>query len=56
LFEQALSTDLAKTYKPGPSTYQLAIDSLRLGREEMLFVPFAGWNAAGAKLFGYPTC
>ena len=24
-------------------------------REEILFVAFAGWDAAGAKLFGYPT-
>ena len=24
-------------------------------REHILFVAFAGWDAAGAKLFGYPT-
>ena len=24
-------------------------------RERILFVAFAGWDAAGAKLFGYPT-
>jgi 2-haloacid dehalogenase len=33
----------------------LAVDSLKLRREEILFVAFAGWDAAGAKLFGYPT-
>ena len=30
-------------------------DAFNLKREEVLFVPFAGWDAAGAKAFGYPT-
>jgi 2-haloacid dehalogenase len=55
LFEQVLSTDLAKTYKPDPRAYQLGADALKLERQEILFVAFAGWDAAGAKLFGYPT-
>ena len=55
LFEHVLSTDQAKTYKPDPRAYQLGMDSLKLRREEILFVAFAGWDAAGAKLFGYPT-
>jgi 2-haloacid dehalogenase len=54
-FEQIISTDQAKTYKPDPRAYQLGVDSLKLRREEILFVAFAGWDAAGAKLFGYPT-
>jgi 2-haloacid dehalogenase len=55
LFELALSTDLAKTYKPDPRGYQLGVDALELKRKEILFAAFAGWDAAGAKLFGYPT-
>ncbi len=55
LFEQVVSTDAAKTYKPDPRAYQLGLDALKLRREEVLFVAFAGWDAAGAKLFGYPT-
>jgi 2-haloacid dehalogenase len=55
LFEQVLSTDRVKTYKPAPRGYRLGTDTLRLRREEILFVAFAGWDAAGAKLFGYPT-
>ena len=55
MFEQVLSTDQVKTYKPDPRAYKLGIDSLKLRREEILFVAFAGWDAAGAKLFGYPT-
>lgn len=55
MFEQVLSTDARKTYKPTPQAYQLGVDSLKLRREEILFVAFAGWDVAGAKLFGYPT-
>ena len=55
MFEHILSTDQAKTYKPDPRAYQLGIDALKTKKEELLFVPFAGWDAAGAKLFGYPT-
>ncbi len=54
-FEHVLSTDRAKTYKPDPRAYQLGTDALKLERKEILFVAFAGWDAAGAKLFGYPT-
>jgi 2-haloacid dehalogenase len=54
-FEQVLSTDQAKTYKPDPRAYQLGMDKLELKAEEILFAAYAGWDAAGAKLFGYPT-
>ena len=33
----------------------MAIDAFKLKREEILFAAFAGWDAAGAKWFGYPT-
>jgi 2-haloacid dehalogenase len=55
LFEHVLSTDQAQTYKPDPRAYQLGPDALGLKKEEILFAAFAGWDAAGAKLFGYPT-
>jgi 2-haloacid dehalogenase len=54
-FEAALSTDAARTFKPDPRAYQLGIETLRLDRGRILFVAFAGWDAAGAKAFGYPT-
>jgi 2-haloacid dehalogenase len=54
-FEQVLSTDRAKSYKPDPRAYQLGTEALKLERQEILFVAFAGWDAAGAKSFGYPT-
>lgn len=55
LFDQVLSTDQAKTFKPDPRAYQLGTDILKLNKQEILFVAFAGWDAAGAKAFGYPT-
>ncbi|OIQ79362.1 2-haloalkanoic acid dehalogenase [mine drainage metagenome] len=55
VFEHVLSTDEIKTYKPDPRAYHMAIDAFHLKREEILFVPFAGWDAAGAKSFGYTT-
>lgn len=54
-FDQVLSTDKIKTYKPDPRAYQMAIDAFQLKKEEILFVAFAGWDAAGAKSFGYST-
>jgi 2-haloacid dehalogenase len=33
----------------------MAIDAFAMRKEEILFVAFAGWDAAGAKAFGYPT-
>ena len=41
-FQDVISTDNAKTYKPDPIAYQLGIDTLNLKKEEILFVAFAG--------------
>lgn len=55
LFEQMLSTDRLRTFKPSPRAYQMAADAFALRKDEILFVAFAGWDAVGAKAFGYPT-
>lgn len=55
LFEEVLSTDTIGTYKPDPRAYRMATDAMRLERDEVLFVASAGWDAVGAKWFGYPT-
>jgi 2-haloacid dehalogenase len=55
VFEHVLSTDQVQTYKPAPRAYQLGVDALGLEREQILFAAFAGWDASGAKRFGYPT-
>jgi 2-haloacid dehalogenase len=55
MFEFALSTDKVRTYKPDPRAYQMGMDAFGLPRQAILFVAFGGWDAAGAKWFGYPT-
>jgi 2-haloacid dehalogenase len=54
-FEHLISTDNAQMFKPNPQAYQLGVSTLKLKKEEILFAAFAGWDAAGAKWFGYPT-
>ena len=54
-FDHVLSSDQIRSYKPDARVYRLGIDALKLKREEILFAAFAGWDAAGAKAFGYPT-
>jgi 2-haloacid dehalogenase len=55
LFEPHLSTDRVKAFKPDPRAYQMGPDAFKLAKEEIVFAAFAGWDAAGAKWFGYPT-
>ena len=54
-FDRVLSTDQARTYKPDPRAYELGTRAFGFRRDEILFVAHAGWDAAGAKSFGYPT-
>jgi 2-haloacid dehalogenase len=54
-FERILSTDRVMAAKPDRRAYQMAIDAFRLHRDQIAFVAFAGWDAAGASWFGYPT-
>jgi 2-haloacid dehalogenase len=54
-FEHIISSDEIMTYKPSPDAYQMAVEKLKLRKENILFVPSAGWDMAGAKWFGYPT-
>jgi 2-haloacid dehalogenase len=55
LFDHVLSTDRVKVYKPDPRAYLMGADLLGLQPHQILFAAFAGWDAAGAKSFGYPT-
>jgi len=55
VFDHLLSTDLVKAYKPDPRSYQMGLDAFGLHREQIAFVAFGGWDAAGAKTFGFPT-
>lgn len=55
LFEHILSTDQVRAYKPDPKAYEMGVKALGLKREAIVFAPFAGWDVAGAKWYGYPT-
>jgi 2-haloacid dehalogenase len=55
LFNALVSTDTNRTYKPDPRAYQLGMERLHLAKHDILFAAFGGWDAAGAKAFGYPT-
>jgi 2-haloacid dehalogenase len=55
LFDELLSTEINKTYKPDPAAYALGVERLGLKKEEIVFAAFGGWDAYGASNFGYPT-
>ncbi len=54
-FEEHLTADRVRLYKPHPQAYGMATRSFGLKREEIAFCASAAWDAAGAKWFGYPT-
>ncbi len=54
-FEEHLTTDRVRAFKPDSRAYQMGVDAFGLRKDEIVFAAFAGWDAAGAKWFGYPT-
>lgn len=55
LFEHQLSAEIVKAYKPDPRAYAMGVKAFGLPPEDILFAAFGGWDAAGAKTFGYPV-
>jgi 2-haloacid dehalogenase len=55
LFDELLSTEVNGTYKPDPRAYALGMERLKLPKEAIVFAAFGGWDAYGAKNFGYTT-
>jgi 2-haloacid dehalogenase len=55
LFDELLSTEVNHSYKPEPRAYALGMEHLGLNKDEIVFAAFGGWDAYGAKSFGYPT-
>jgi 2-haloacid dehalogenase len=55
LFDELLSTEINGTYKPDPAAYALGMERLHLQKGEIAFAAFGGWDAFGAKSFGYAT-
>jgi len=54
-FEVVLSTDRVRAAKPSTQAYDMARTALGLERDQIAFVAFAAWDAAGASWFGFPT-
>ena len=52
-FDAVLSVDEAKVYKPDPSVYDLAVKRLNAPKQDIAFVSSNGWDAQGAKSFGF---
>jgi len=50
----ALKSD-AGPHARDPRAYALGVSRLGLAREQIAFAAFGGWDAAGARWFGYPT-
>ena len=50
--DAVLSVEDAGIYKPHPSVYKLAVDSLSIPAQELCFVSSNAWDAHGASAFG----
>lgn len=50
-----LSTDQVRAFKPSPRAYAMAEGHFGLPRNEIGFVAFGGWDALGARWYGYRT-
>lgn len=55
LFVEVISVDQAKTYKPNPKCYALAISTLFTTMDKVVFVSSNGFDIAAAKRFGFKT-
>jgi 2-haloacid dehalogenase len=54
--DRVISVDAAGTFKPHPSTYALVVRHLGIPAERIAFVSSNGWDAAGAKAYGFYAC
>jgi len=52
-FDEVLSVDEVKIFKPAPQVYELAVRRLNLPKERIGFVSSNCWDALGAKSYGF---
>ncbi|MGC9193948.1 MAG: haloacid dehalogenase type II [Syntrophobacteraceae bacterium] len=55
LFDAIVSIETAGIYKPHPSVYGAALDSLSLEKDAVCFISSNAWDAHGASAFGMKT-
>ena len=53
LLDGIYSIETAGIFKPHPSTYQIAVDGLKVDAEDISFQSSNGWDAHGAGEFGF---
>ncbi|HVO87513.1 MAG TPA: haloacid dehalogenase type II [Casimicrobiaceae bacterium] len=53
--DDIVSVDDAGIFKPSPRVYQLLVDRFNTPAQRIAFVSSNGWDAAGAKAFGFTT-
>ncbi len=54
-FDAVLTGQLARSFKPSPNVYQLAVDNLGFERSEIMMVATHKYDLKGAKAFGFRT-
>ncbi|MFZ3579113.1 haloacid dehalogenase type II [Virgibacillus sp. DJP39] len=54
-FNQVISVDEIKVFKPAPGAYDYAAKKLKVKPEEVLFMSSNGWDISGAKNYGFHT-
>lgn len=53
ILEASISVDEVGIFKPDPRTYQLAVDTLGVPKEQIAFQSSNSWDAVGAAAFGF---
>lgn len=51
--DSVLSIEAVGVYKPDPRVYQLAVDTLQVPADAIIFLSANAWDAAGAAAFGF---
>ncbi len=54
-FDEVLSVDSVRVFKPSPKTYALALDKFGCDRSQIGFVSSNYWDVSGAASFGFTT-
>ena len=54
-FQQMISVDILKTYKPSPGVYQLPEKLFNVNKEEVAFISTNTWDISGASAYGLQT-
>jgi 2-haloacid dehalogenase len=55
VLDAVISIDAARAFKPHPGCYALVEATLRVTRDDVVFVSSNGFDLAGAKRFGFTT-